>query len=179
MMTNASPTQIDNNCPRQMAGNRIVSRSVQCCVGLLRNLGKVLHSAGYAGLINLHKGESLAGRVEGVMGFGGESRRDAAFAGNDGISLGYCSSSVCSLAQSVVVCSLSFGSRSGTRDLGAAGSVLASLALSVGSGRSSVGRRRFAGRRRRPHHGELEPRSVRVSVVIPRTTSAVDRPRLS
>jgi hypothetical protein len=55
-------------------------------VGLLRKSGKgSLHSSGLRRPDQLlHKGESLAGRVEGSHGFDGESRRDGGSYAGDG-----------------------------------------------------------------------------------------------
>src|SRR5882762_6061739 len=68
------------------AGNRSGHDRSNVGVGVFRESGKrTLQSRGLRGPDQLlHKGESLAGRVEGNYGFGGESRRDGgALAGND------------------------------------------------------------------------------------------------
>src|SRR6266849_5259835 len=67
-------------------GNSSPHNRRNVCVGLLRKSGKgSLHSSGLRRPDQLlHKGESLAGRVEGSYGFGGEPRHDSgALAGND------------------------------------------------------------------------------------------------
>src|ERR1700733_9941390 len=67
-------------------GNRSSHDWRNVCVGLLRKSGKgSLHSNRLRRPDQLlHKGESLAGRVEGSHGFGGESRRDGgSYAGAD------------------------------------------------------------------------------------------------
>src|SRR6266478_4176524 len=134
------------------AGNRSYHDRRNVCVGLLRKSGKgSLHSSGLRRPDQLlHKGGSLAGRVEGSYGFGGESRRDGgSLAGNDrNLSRDFARhrsahspSRFCSLSFSVKPLGLGVGH---VVDLGAAGSGARIACARGGAGRSSVGRRRLA-----------------------------------
>src|SRR5713226_3338675 len=134
------------------AGNSSSHDRRNVCLGLLRKSGKgSLHSSGLRRPHQLlHKSESLAGRVEGSYGFGGESRGDGgALAGNDrNLSRditrhrsAHSPSRFCGVSVSLKPLGLGVGH---LVDLGAAGSGARIACALGGAGRSSVGHRRLA-----------------------------------